>query len=109
MKKVNITEIDKKDYFEYHIPCGKGLLENSLFYCVVNIQVADDEGYLDYVLIQSKQQLPTEKNANRITQFGEAYESLIKDLDGTFEDWQINFFEEYFEEINKPSIENFAK
>lgn len=31
MKKVAFTEIQKASYVEYHLPCGRGLLDNSLF------------------------------------------------------------------------------
>lgn len=32
MKKVNFIETIKESHFEYHLPCGDGLLDNSLFY-----------------------------------------------------------------------------
>lgn len=74
--------------------------------CIVNLQIGGDEGYLDYVLIQSKIQL-TEKIEmlkESITKYGKSLEKIISDINPIDEEWKINTFKEHFNKINKQLI-----
>lgn len=71
--------------------------------CIVDIQIGGDEGYLDYVLIQSKIKL-TEKIRlleESLTRFGESYEKMLLALGSINEEWKIDVFKESLNKIKK--------
>lgn len=75
----------------------------SLSSSIVNIQIGSDEGYLDYVLIQSKVDINNvikaieEKQLN----FMQDYESLLKDCNPFEQEWKVEFYKYMYLEIIK--------
>ncbi|NOQ72796.1 MAG: hypothetical protein GQ574_12370 [Crocinitomix sp.] len=74
--------------------------------CVINVQIGGDEGYLDYVLIQSKTELKNaiEKLEKVINYFGNQLDNLISQVGIIDDEWKIDFFQTQFEEIKKVAI-----
>jgi hypothetical protein len=66
---------------------------------LVNIQIGGDSGYLDYVLIQSKQQIDMVPLENTITTCGTLYETLLDEVNPVDEDWKVDFYKERFNGI----------
>ncbi|MGH1334926.1 MAG: hypothetical protein ACRBFS_02285 [Aureispira sp.] len=71
--------------------------------CIVSVQIGEDEGYLDYVLIQSAQPLGQQIKYLEavIFQFGAGYENLLKELGTIDEEWKCCFFEARLKELWK--------
>lgn len=82
-------------------PTTEQMLEIADF--IVHVQVADDEGYLDYVLIQSKKQIQNEISELEkiINEFGTAYDKLLSDLGTIDEEWKTDLFKTRIKEIFK--------
>ena len=70
---------------------------------IVDIQIGGDEGYLDYVLIQSKTKLTdkTKLLEELLTRFGRSFEKIISDLSPINEKWKVIAFKEGLNEIKK--------
>lgn len=69
----------------------------------VNIQIGGDEGYLDYVLIQSKEDISNVVKSIEKKQcdFIQQYESLLKDCKPFNEEWKLDFYKESYLELIK--------
>lgn len=78
-----------------HRPASNQLLQYAD--CIVHIQIGGDEGYLDYVIIQSKEKLGQKISMIEypVFQFGKAYENLISELGHIDEEWKIDAFKEF--------------
>lgn len=78
-------------------------LETIQQYCfaTANIQIGGDEGYLDYVLIQSRYELSTSIREIETKQnaFLEAYEELLKVCKPFDSEWKVSFYKERYREI----------
>lgn len=75
-------------------PCLESILKLSS--SVVNIQIGGDEGYLDYVLIQSKSDSrdlirDIEKKQHAFIQ---EYENLLKECKPFDDEWKVDFYKE---------------
>lgn len=72
--------------------------------CIIDLQIGEDEGYSDYVLIRSKSRLhekiPVIQKA--LLQFGKAYENLISELGIIDNKWKIEFFKTQLNKISAP-------
>lgn len=68
---------------------------------VVNIQVGGDEGYLDYVLIQSKNDLSASIRSieSRQKAFKEAYENLLSECKPFDHEWKVYFYMDRYREL----------
>ena len=83
-------------------------LKSLLKYCsaTVNIQIGGDEGYLDYLLIQSATDLSSlMKEIERKQQnFIEEYHSLLMDCKPFDDEWKVDFYKDRYLEIIKGSL-----
>jgi hypothetical protein len=68
---------------------------------LVNIQIGGDEGYLDYVLIQSKHSINIPELEHTINTCGAQYETLLDEVMPIDDCWKIDFYKERFDEIFK--------
>jgi hypothetical protein len=68
---------------------------------LVNIQIGGDCGYLDYVLIQSKNSIDIIELENKITTCAVQYATLLEEVNPMDDDWKVDFFKERFDAIFK--------
>lgn len=68
---------------------------------VVNIQIGGDEGYLDYVLIQSRADLSAliRTMEAKQTAFMEMYEQLLSECKPFDDEWKVDFFKDRYPEL----------
>lgn len=68
---------------------------------LVNIQIGGDEGYLDYVLIQSKNSINTTDLEDTINSCAPQYTTLLQEVSPMDEPWKVDFYIERFTDIFK--------
>jgi len=73
---------------------------------IVNIQIGGDEGYLDYVLIQSKSDISKAIRSIEENQlnFINDYESLLKECKPFDDEWKVDLYMERYLEIIKKYV-----
>lgn len=69
--------------------------------CTVNIQIGGDEGYLDYVLIQSRNEITDVimQAEKKQQEFITAYKNLLDECVPFDHEWKVDFFKERFSAI----------
>lgn len=68
---------------------------------LVNIQIGSDEGYVDYILIQSENSINIPELENTINTSAAQYETLLQEVSPMDDDWKVDFYIERFTEIFK--------
>lgn len=70
---------------------------------IVNIQIGGDEGYLDYVLIQSKLDISCliQEIEKKQLKFMQEYQDLLNDCKPFDDEWKVDFYKERYLEIIK--------
>lgn len=66
---------------------------------LVNIQIGGDEGYLDYMLIQSKNNINMVELENKLNTCAVQYETLLSEVHPIDDQWKVEFYKERFDEI----------
>lgn len=68
---------------------------------IVNIQIGGDEGYLDYVLIQSQLDISStiQEIEKKQLEFIQEYQDLLNDCKPFDDEWKVDFYKERYLEI----------
>lgn len=69
--------------------------------CMVHVQIGEDEGYLEYVLVQSKRPLNAEitKVEQRLTDFVEGYDALLAELGDIDSTTKLGLYQQKIDEL----------